>query len=58
MKQNHSKSTQYYCIRQRKALQVPTQSFTSANAKLCKCYRKALHLIQSIAVCDYGIADR
>ena len=58
MKQNQSKSTQYYCIRQRKALQVPTQSFTSANAKLCMCYRKALHLILSIAGCDYGIADR
>ena len=31
-----------HCIRQRKALQVPTQSFACAIAKLCMCYRKAL----------------
>ena len=32
------------CIRQRKALQLPTQSFATANAKHCICQRKALHL--------------
>ncbi|MDY5086095.1 MAG: hypothetical protein SPE73_10170, partial [Prevotella sp.] len=32
------------CIRQRKALHPPTQSFASANAKHCICQRKALHL--------------
>ena len=38
------------CIRQRKALQLPTQSFASANAKLCIRQRKALHLLtQSFA---------
>ena len=31
------------CIRQRKALQLPTQSFASANAKHCISQRKALH---------------
>ena len=30
------------CIRQRKALQLPTQSFAFANAKHCICQRKAL----------------
>ena len=28
------------CIRQRKALQLPTQSFATAHAKLCICQRK------------------
>ena len=38
------------CIRQRKALQSPTQSFATANAKLCIRQRKALHPpTQSIA---------
>ena len=31
-------------ISERKALHVPTQSFATANAKLCNCQRKALHL--------------
>ena len=38
------------CIRQRKALQPPTQSIASANAKLCICQRKAL-LTQMGAIC-------
>ena len=38
------------CIRQRKALQPPTQSFAFANAKHCICQRKAL-LAQMDAIC-------
>ena len=38
------------CIRQRKALQLPTQSFATANAKHCICQRKAL-LTQMGAIC-------
>ena len=38
------------CIRQRKALQLPTQSIATANAKLCICQRKAL-LTQMGAIC-------
>ena len=38
------------CIRQRKALQPPTQSFASTNAKHCICQRKAL-LTQMGAIC-------
>ena len=38
------------CIRQRKALHPPTQSFASANAKHCICQRKAL-LAQMGAIC-------
>ena len=38
------------CIRQRKALHPPTQSFASANAKHCICQRKAL-LTQMGAIC-------
>ena len=36
-----------HCMCQRKALQLPTQSFASAHAKLCICSRKALHDIVS-----------
>ena len=36
-----------HCNCQRKALQLPTQSFASAHAKLCICSRKALHDIVS-----------
>ena len=44
------------CIRQRKALHPPTQSFASANAKHCNCPRKALHLpTQSIACANGAI---
>ena len=35
------------CIRPRKALHLPTQSFASAHAKLCICLRKALPLFAS-----------
>ena len=38
------------CIRQRKALHPPTQSFASTNAKHCICQRKAL-LTQMGAIC-------
>ena len=38
------------CIRQRKALQLPTQSIATANAKHCICQRKAL-LTQMGAIC-------
>ena len=31
------------CIRPRKALHLPTQSFATVHAKLCMCLRKALH---------------
>ena len=44
------------CIRQRKALHPPTQSFATANAKHCICQRKALHLpTQSIACANGAI---
>ena len=32
-----------HCTFLRKALHLPTQSFATANAKLCNCQRKALH---------------
>ena len=35
------------CNRPRKALHLPTQSFASANAKLCICQRKALPSFRS-----------
>ena len=42
------------CIRQRKALQPPTQSFASTNAKHCICQRKALHLPTQSIACANG----
>ena len=43
------------CISQRKALQLPTQSFASANAKLCICSRKALQLSAQCIACGITI---
>ena len=47
------------CIRQRKALQLPTQSIASANAKLCNCQRKALQPpTQSIATANANVCGK
>ena len=40
-------TTQYYCKCQRKALQMPTQSFACAIAKLCMCHRNTIAWISA-----------
>ena len=44
-----------HCNRPRKALHPPTQSFASANAKLCICSRKALQLSAQCIACGITI---